>query len=368
MTDHYPPPGSPPPPGAGSSSGYGRPSRPGPWQVPPPPPQLAAQAARGGPERGMLGAAHKPGVMPLRPLGLGDIYDAAFRIIRFNPTATVGSAVLVAAIAMLVPILLTTVLTFAVGVTYDPASSSVDDEQLAGVLATYGALGAGAVLNSLGLIFVTGMLAHVTLAAAVGKRLTLGQAWAATRGARWRLVGLALLLAAATVALIAAYVLLWVVVVVTADLLLVVLWGIVSVPGFVVLLWFFWIRVYYFPVSALMLERTGVGGAVARGWRLTSRAFWRTLGIALLTWLITVIAGQVLAFPIGLIGSGGALAVGDDYALLVVVAAQALGQVVSTAFVAPFTAAVTTLQYLDQRMRKEAFDVELMSQAGVLGS
>ncbi len=26
---------------------------------------------------GMLGAAHKPGAMPLRPLGLGDIYDAA---------------------------------------------------------------------------------------------------------------------------------------------------------------------------------------------------------------------------------------------------------------------------------------------------
>ncbi len=48
----------------------------------------------------MLGAAHKPGAMPLRPLGLGDMYDAAFRIIRFNPKATVGSAVLVATIAM----------------------------------------------------------------------------------------------------------------------------------------------------------------------------------------------------------------------------------------------------------------------------
>ena len=55
----------------------------------------------------MLGAAHKPGAMPLRPLGLGDIYDAAFRIIRFNPKATVGSAVLVAAVAMAIPILVT---------------------------------------------------------------------------------------------------------------------------------------------------------------------------------------------------------------------------------------------------------------------
>ena len=60
---------------------------------------------------GMLGAAHKPGAIPLRPLQLGDIYDAAFRIIRFNPKATVGSAVLVTAVAMLIPVLVTAVLT-----------------------------------------------------------------------------------------------------------------------------------------------------------------------------------------------------------------------------------------------------------------
>ena len=39
---------------------------------------------------------------------------------------------------------------------------------------------------------------------------------------------------------------------------------------------------------------------------------------------------------------------------------------ISTAFVAPFTAAVASLQYLDQRIRKEAYDVDLMRQAGVL--
>ena len=38
----------------------------------------------------------------------------------------------------------------------------------------------GGVLQSIGLIFVTGMIAHVTAAAAIGQRLTLGEAWAAT--------------------------------------------------------------------------------------------------------------------------------------------------------------------------------------------
>ena len=45
-----------------------------------------------------------------------------------------------------------------------------------------------------------------------------------------------------------------------------------------------------------------------------------------------------------------------------------IGSVVGAAFTAPFTAAVTSLQYLDQRMRKEAYDVELMTQAGITAS
>jgi hypothetical protein len=41
---------------------------------------------------------------------------------------------------------------------------------------------------------------------------------------------------------------------------------------------------------------------------------------------------------------------------------------VSAAFTAPFTTAVASVQYLDQRMRKEAFDVELMARAGITRS
>lgn len=131
------------------------------------------------------------------------------------------------------------------------------------------------------------------------------------------------------------------------------------------LVWF-WIRVYYLPVPALMLERIGVVAAIGRGFRLTSRQFWRTLGIALLTVVITGIAGSVLAVPFS-IGSAVAQAAmaGSQYVVLVSIVLTALGTVVQTAFVTPFTAAVTSLQYLDQRMRKEAYDVELMARAGI---
>jgi hypothetical protein len=317
----------------------------------------------------MLGAAHKPGAMPLRPLTLSDMYDAAFRIIRFNPKATVGSAVLVAAVAMAIPVVVTAILTLTVNVSIDD-SSNPDDSSLVGLVGSIGSLGLGAVLASFGTILVTGMIAHVSAAAAVGRRLTLGEAWAATRGKRWRLIGLALVLGFSAVLLIGVYTLLWVGVVLAADenTGLIVAWGLVSVPAFVALMLWFWIRVYYLPVPALMLEQVGIFGAVRRGFVLSRKQFWRTFGIALLTLLVTGIASNVLAFPIGLVGQFASLAAGSEYALLVLVVTQALSQVVAAAFVTPFTSSVTSLQYLDQRMRKEAYDVELMQQAGITAS
>ena len=316
------------------------------------------------PVPGMLGAAHKPGAMPLRPLGLGDMYDAAFRIIRFNPKATVGSAVLVAAVAMAIPVVITAILTATVSISLDE-SGNPDEGSMVGLIGSVGSLALGTVLGAFGTILVTGMIAHVTAAAAVGRRLSLSEAWAATRGKRWRLVGLVVLLGLAYLAILTVYVVAWIAVVAVDSLAFTVIWGIVTVPLIVCFLAWFWVRIYYLPVPALMLEPVGILGALRRGFALTRKQFWRTFGIGLLTLLVGGVAGYVLTVPFGIVGQVGALAVGAQYALLVLVATQALSQVISAAFVTPFTSSVTSLQYLDQRMRKEAYDVELMQQAGI---
>ena len=316
----------------------------------------------------MLGAAHKPGAMPLRPLSLGDIYDAAFRIIRFNPKATVGSAVLVAVVVMAIPVLLTAVLTWTVGTALDETGSfnnSGDTSEQVGAIGSLASLALGALLLQVGLIFVTGMIAHVTSAAAIGRRLSLSEAWAATRGKRWRLLGLTLVINLMWLSMIAAYVVVWVLLAVSVDEALpLVLFGLVSAPLFIIAMAFFWIRVYYLPAPVLMLENVGIFGALGRGFRLTRRQFWRTFGIALLTILIASIAGYMLAFPVSLAGQIFTIAT-PEYATLGLVITQAVSTVISSAFVAPFSAAVASLQYLDQRMRKEAFDVELMTRAGI---
>jgi hypothetical protein len=139
-----------------------------------------------------------------------------------------------------------------------------------------------------------------------------------------------------------------------------------SIPAFVATLWWFWIRIYYLPVPALMLEDVGIFGAIERGHALTRKVFWRVFGIALLTAIITSIAGSMLGVPVTMVMdallSGG---LDDQYAALSLTLVNAVSSVVQAAFVAPFTAAVTSLQYVDQRIRKEAFDVELMTRAGI---
>ncbi|MDF2743854.1 MAG: hypothetical protein K0S88_5231 [Actinomycetia bacterium] len=316
----------------------------------------------------MLGAAHKPGAVPLRPLALGDMYDAAFRIIRFNPKATVGSALLVAAVAMAIPVLVTSLLTLTMELSLDPTDGQASSAELAGLIGSFGSLGLGAILQSIGLILVTGMIAHVTAAAAVGRRLSLGEAWRATHGKRWRLIGLAAMLGLLLVALLGVYALTWVPVVTGGDGSTMLVYGLITVPLFLAFLFWFWIRVYYLPVPALMLEPVGVFGAIGRGFRLTRGQFWRTFGVALLTVLVAQTAASMLTLPASLLGPILTETVSPQYAVLGLVLTNAFVTVVSAAFTAPFTTAVASVQYLDQRMRKEAFDVELMARAGITRS
>ena len=356
------------------------------WSPPTRPPATQSYAAAPAahpqqqPRQQPPAAAHKPGAIPLRPLTLGDMYDAAFKIIRFNPRATVGSAVLVAAIARAIPVLATAALGAALDLSLatvltsgsggESVTTSVDGADIAGIVGVFGSLALGSVLQGIGLILVGGMIAHVVAAASIGQKLSLGQAWAATRGKRWRLIGLTFLLGLTTAVLLVLYALSWVVVVMTTSGWQVpVVYGLISVPLFAAFFVWFWVRVYYLPVPALMLEPIGVFGALGRAFHLTRTAFWRTFGIALLTFVVAQIAGSMLSLPISFVSQAVLLGgVPGEAGVFVLVMGQAIASVVTAAFVAPFTTSVATLQYVDLRMRAEAFDVVLMQRAGLTTS
>ncbi len=326
----------------------------------------------------MHGAAHKPGAVPLRPLNLGDLYDAAFKIIRHNPKATVGSAALVAAAAMSVPVLIALVVAALVdvdagflGALGDPAEPATDPAETgggpgAGFLTGMGALMIGSVLQWVGVVLVTGMIAHVTMAAALGRTMGLGEAWAATRGRRARLIGLVAVLALIPLVALAAYALLWLAVLAVGVTALSVVFGLVTVPVVLVLLVIYAVRVQYLAVPPMMLEGAGIRGSLERAFRLSRDEGWRILGIAVLTGIITGVAGAILGIPVTVVQQVLFATVESGQALLLVyVIGQALATVISSAFVTPFSAGVASLLYLDMRIRKEGFDVELLSAAGL---
>lgn len=346
-TTTFPPPGAPayPPPGAPI----------GPAGTPPYQPRF-----------GQLVAAHKPGVIPLRPLTLGDIYDGAFKTIRRSPGATVGAAVLVSSVAMLLPLLLGGLIVRLADVSVSMTETE-DSAAFTGLLngTQYG----GSLVQALGLIFVTGIVSLVVASATLGRRISLGEAWQGTHGKRWRLLGLSLFLSLVVLLMIAVYAALWIPVVLISDSPWpIVAWAVISIPLFLCALIFVWIRVVYLAVPPLMLEPVGIFRAIGRGWELTNRSFWRTLGISVLTYMVTQFAASIIVVPVLIAGFIAGYAVSGTLGTFLFLGLMVVGQVLASAFVAPFSAGVTSLQYIDLRMRKEAYDVQLMSEAGITSS
>lgn len=357
-----PPPGyAAPPPGYGPPSGYAAP--------PPgygPPPGYATPPSGYGPP-GWGAPVYKPGIVQLRPLGLGDLYDGAFKAIRQNPKTMVGLAAVVTTAFMLIPALGSLLLAATgnlsaggdiTGPEATPSGPSLSDlgvnlAQIVGGLFTLPAT-----------VLLTGICVHVVHQAVLGRRTSIGEAWAAARGLWLRLLGLSLLSGLAAVLVVVLPVALGVFLGFTVTVWLGVLVGLVG--GLLGLSAFLLIevRLFYLAPAALMLERVGVGAAMQRAWALSRAQFWRLLGIWLLTGLVVGLVGQVLSIPTSLIGVSAMLvAPGSSWAGLLLVLSGYLSTIIVGAVTTPFLAGVSALLYVDQRIRKEAYDVELLAAA-----
>lgn len=361
MTDgpSYPPPGAPVP---GSFPGsFPAPGSPPPDPPPPdfPPPYAPPNAA---PHSGHLYNArpvYKPGTIPLRPLGLGDMYSGAIETERRNPKATIGVAAVVLTGFLAIPMLGAVIWAAVSGFASSTSLGSNSDPTSPGLPA---AVFGGAALASLATIVLTGMIAHVVEHAARGQKLTATDAWALTRRRVLALIGLTLLSLVVPL-------LVWIPVV-----LVIVLASLVSTPvgitvgivvgiaGLVTMIYFY-LRLFRLAPASLVLEERGVFSAMGRSWRLTQGGVWRTFGITSLTILVTGFASQMLAIPFGVIAVAGVLIWPDTVVgVLVTTLAQNVSQVITGALITPFSAGVAALQYLDQRIRKEGYDIELIAQ------
>ena len=339
---------------------------PPPGWVPPParPPQPYVGApAYGAPVYGP--PVHKPGVVALRPLGLGDFFDGAFRTIRRNPTAMIGLAALVTTAFMLLPVLVTLALAASgdLAVSFDPTV-----EDTSGFSASFGSLAAslagllGSVFGFFAVVVLNGMVVHVVAEAVLGRRTSIAQAWRATRGRLPRLLLLTLLDVLVVVVAIAVPVGVGVAVGVGVSVPAGFVVGVPLVLAGIALAVFVQVRWFLLAAPALVLERTGVLASMRRAGRLSRDQFWRLLGVWLLTSLVVGIVGQVVSVPLGVVGAIGPLLWPGTAGALVLVLSSYLSQILVGSLTTPFTSAVTALQYVDQRIRKEGLDVVLIAE------
>ena len=77
------------PPGAHPRPGPGAPGPVAPGLAAPPPSGAPYSPPGPGPATSLM-SAHRPGIIPLRPLSLGDILDGAVKAVRHNPKAMIG--------------------------------------------------------------------------------------------------------------------------------------------------------------------------------------------------------------------------------------------------------------------------------------
>ena len=306
----------------------------------------------------------RPGIIPLRPLNLGDLYGGVVKAIRGNVAATMGLA-FITTLLFLVP-------TTALGA-WVAAQQSLDLESTQDFLPIAGTL--GSLVPSLGTwgstILLTGFVAFVISQAVMGRKVTAAQTWEGTRGRLLPLVGATIVTGLAILLALAAVLVLPVLAIITAaqasddsGLVGAVLFAAAALLLAVLLVLFLSTRLAFVGV-AVVLEKAGVGQGIARSWRLTSGGqFWRVLGIRLLTSIIVGIAAQILSVPLAILGSVGIVASGDPQKLYVMQAIiSGVSALITGALTTPFTSGVDAQLYVDQRIRREGFDVQLITTA-----
>ncbi|HSN07013.1 MAG TPA: hypothetical protein VLV82_06655 [Candidatus Angelobacter sp.] len=363
--------GATPPP-----SSYG-PAAPGsPSYLPPqygapsyPPPQYGQPygALPGVSGWGAVPQAPKPGVVPLRPLGLGEILDGAVSYIRRDPKTVLGISAVVSLVVALVQFVALVVASGSIALSAGVTSAT---DPLASSLGSVTASGVQSLVSWVLGVVATGLLTVVMGQAVLGRRVTAAAAWQRTSRRIWALFGLTLLVSIVVGAIAGGGVLLavllgWGLWQVTPGLGVFV--GVVAGGAAIAAAVWVNIRLLLAPV-ALMLESAGVTTSMRRSWALVRGAWWRTFGIYLLSGLLAAIVSSVLVIPFAVLGGVATLGATDTSSLpLGTSLATSLGTLLSSTVVLPFTSGVVSLLYIDRRIRREALDIELARAAGIPG-
>ncbi|MGV9287902.1 glycerophosphoryl diester phosphodiesterase membrane domain-containing protein [Streptomyces sp. NPDC003719] len=370
-----------PPPGQWSApTGPGQTPPPPPphtgWGTPPPPPGHARPGGYGGYGYGGWGGpppAAKPGVIPLRPLGVGEILDGAVSTMRTHWRTVLGISLTVAVFTEIIVVLLRGLVLDNTGTEALNDPDATVSELADALTATTIDSGVVFLISLIGTVVATALLTTVTSRAVLGRPVTTREAWRDARPQVLRLFGLIVLLLLMVAGLLLVAMLPGLLVTTTAGGEAgVALTALGFLAGVVVAVWLM-VR-FSLASPALMLEKQGIKKAMSRSTKLVNGSWWRVFGIQLLATVIANIVASIIVIPFTFLaaalsgdGVSGFLEGSGDlgWTFLVV---SGIGSVIGSMITFPITAGVTVLLYIDQRIRREALDLELARAAGTQGS
>jgi hypothetical protein len=294
-------------------------------------------------------------VIPLCPLGVGDIIGGAIATMRTRAGLMLG----VTAVVVIITELLTLAATFPLlrelseVVVPNPYSSTVvssdDVLRLAGLSLLVAVV--GLVLGLVSRVFLAGLFTVVVGTAVLGQRPPFREVMQRVRPRLLPLLGLTLIY---LLVLAAACAVVGLLMVAAPGFGVLVLLGVV-----VVVLWLG--TLFSLATPALVLENVGIGRAFGRSRELVRGAWWRIFGITLLAGLIAGVTGFLISLPFESIGGGFTPSVTPLTTHYLVL--STIGAVIASTITEPFAAAVAALQYTDQRIRRERLDLELARMA-----
>lgn len=326
---------------------------------------------------GSMGAAnlyiYKPGIIPLRPLSIGDIYQGAFAAIKTNARTMFGFTAALLGVALVI----------SVGINYAiinlalPSYINADSpyaSALGGAFGAFSQLG-GTLLQGLATVLLSGLIIVAVSRSVLGRVASSKEVWERTKSKFLPLIGLNIIISIISGLMmiigIAVFFALLASAASTANTdreflqdLSIMLVGLFILMVISALVGSYLSIKFSVASPAMVLENLGVFAAIGRSWSLTRGNFWRLFGINILTAVITFMVAGIF---VGIADALGAIfiVVGSSSPEDVIASLNTtyiLVMVMSTIaqlLILPFTSSVNALLYIDLRMRKEGLDVEL---------
>lgn len=308
-------------------------------------------------------------------MSTSQVLDRTFHLYRNNFVLFAGIALIAPALSLITALLQL----WLVGPAPAPPEA-VTDPQVASRIFTEYLLRAGMqmvitlIVYAIGTALATGATTYAVSMVHLGKATTIAESYAKIRPMFWRILRLitaVLLITLGPMLIVEGVAITWAILMIrsiaeggpppvstTLALLVLLLLGLLAGVVWAI----YALCRYALAVPACVLEHLPVRQAIRRGRFLVKNSMLRVFGVYLLTFLMVVVLTTVLELPAwigGSLFSGKAGVHLGGFALVWVLLAQFLSKTIA----GPIVTIAIALLYYDQRVRKEAFDLQLMMEA-----